>query len=79
MGTPIITLAKVSGLSTDTVGAMVGRQTPIMAVFVPLALVAIADGRRGLRETWLPALAGGVVFGHGQYATSNFLSYRWPM
>ncbi len=74
MATPIITLAKTSGLSTDTLGAMVGRQTPILAVFVPLALVAIADGRRGVRETWLPALTAGVVFGLGQYATSNFVS-----
>ncbi|HWS94326.1 MAG TPA: L-lactate permease [Mycobacterium sp.] len=74
MATPIITLAKVSGLSTDTLGAMVGRQTPIMAVFVPLALVAITDGRRGLRETWPAALTGGVVFGLGQYAASNFVS-----
>ena len=74
MATPIITLAKVSGLSTDTLGAMVGRQTPILAVFVPLALVAIADGRRGLRETWPVALTGGLVFGLAQYATSNFVS-----
>ena len=74
MATPIITLAKVSGLSTATLGAMVGRQTPILAVFVPLALVLIADGRRGLRETWLAALTAGVVFGIAQYATSNFLS-----
>lgn len=74
MATPVITLAKVSGLSTDTLGAMVGRQTPILSVFVPLALVAIADGRRGLRETWRLALVGGVVFGLAQYATSNFVS-----
>jgi lactate permease len=74
MATPIITLAKVSGLSTDTLGSMVGRQTPILAVFVPLVLVAIVDGRRGLSETWPAALTGGVVFGLGQYATSNFLS-----
>jgi lactate permease len=74
MATPVITLAKVSGLSTATLGAMVGRQTPIMAVFVPLALVLIADGRRGLRETWFAALTAGVVFGIAQYATSNFLS-----
>jgi lactate permease len=74
MATPIITLAQVSGLSTDTLGAMIGRQTPIMAAFVPLVLVAIVDGRRGVRETWPTALTGGVVFGLGQYATSNFLS-----
>ncbi len=74
MATPVITLAKVSGLSTATLGAMVGRQTPIMAVFVPLVLVFIADGRRGLRETWFAALTAGVVFGIAQYVTSNFLS-----
>jgi lactate permease len=74
MAIPIITLAKVSGLSTDTLGAMVGRQTPLLAAFVPLALVGIVDGRRGLRETWPTALTGGVVFGLGQYAASNFVS-----
>ncbi|MCV7425627.1 L-lactate permease [Mycobacterium montefiorense] len=74
MATPIITLGKVSGLSSDALGAMVGRQTPILAIFVPLVLVAIADGRRGVRETWPAALVAGVVFGIGQYATSNFVS-----
>jgi lactate permease len=74
MAVPIITLAKVSGLPTHTLGAMVGRQTPLLAVFVPLALVLIADGRRGLRQTWPAALTAGVVFGLGQYAASNFIS-----
>ncbi|WP_433240904.1 L-lactate permease [Streptosporangium sp. CA-135522] len=74
MATPIITLGKVTGLPSDTLGAMVGRQTPILAVFVPLALVVIVDGLRGLRETWPAALVCGVVFAIGQYATSNFIS-----
>lgn len=74
MATPIITLAKVTELPVDTLGAMVGRQTPILSVLVPLALVAIVDGRRGLKETWLPALVCGVVFGLGQFATSNYVS-----
>src|SRR6478609_3806383 len=74
MATPIITLGKVTELPVDTLGAMVGRQTPILALFVPLALVAIVDGRRGMRETWPVALICGVVFAIAQYATSNFLS-----
>ncbi|WP_248964408.1 L-lactate permease [Sphaerisporangium perillae] len=74
MATPIITLGKVTGLPSDTLGAMVGRQTPILAVFVPLALVVIVDGWRGLRDTWPVALACGVVFALAQYATSNFIS-----
>ena len=43
-------------LNTETLGAMVGRQTPLLAVVVPLILVFIVDGRRGLRNAWLPAI-----------------------
>ena len=62
MATPILTLGKVTELPSDTLGAMVGRQTPILALFVPLALVAIVDGWRGIRETWPVALVCGLVF-----------------
>ena len=74
MATPIITLGKVTELPVDTLGAMIGRQTPILALFVPLALVAIVDGRRGVRDTWPVAVVCGVVFAVAQYATSNFVS-----
>jgi lactate permease len=74
MATPILTLAKVTELPSDTIGAMVGRQTPILALFVPLVLVCIVDGRRGVRQTWPVALVCGIVFALGQYATSNFIS-----
>jgi lactate permease len=74
MATPIITLGTVTGTSSDTLGAMVGRQTPILALFVPLVLVVIVDGRRGLRETWPAAVVCGVTFAIAQYVTSNFIS-----
>ncbi len=74
MATPILTLGKVTGLPSDTLGAMVGRQTPLLALFVPLALVAIVDGWRGIRETWPVALVCGLVFAVAQYGTSNFIS-----
>ncbi len=41
---------------------------------VPLALVFIVDGRRGLRQTWPAALVCGAVFGLAQFATSNYVS-----
>ena len=71
---PITTLASVTGLPEEALGAMVGRQTPILAVFVPFVLVGLVDGARGLRETWPVALVAGVVFGVAQYVTSNFIS-----
>ena len=74
LATPITTLSTVTGLPLHDLGSMVGRQTPVLAVFVPLVLVGIVDGRRGLRQTWLPALFCGVVFGLAQWITSNYLS-----
>ncbi|MGW0085058.1 L-lactate permease [Streptomyces sp. NPDC003393] len=71
---PITTLAGVTSLPVDDLGAMVGRQTPILALFVPLALVFIVDGRRGLRQTWPPAVVCGVSFAIFQYLSSNYWS-----
>ncbi|MFJ7999981.1 L-lactate permease [Streptomyces sp. NPDC096310] len=74
MGTPVVTLAQVTGLPLDTVASVVGRQTPLLALVVPLVLIGLVDGRRGLRETWAPALACGVAFAVAQFAAANFLS-----
>jgi lactate permease len=74
LAVPITTLAGVTSLPVDDLGAMVGRQTPILALFVPLALVFIVDGKRGLRQTWPPAIVCGVVFAVFQYLSSNFWS-----
>jgi lactate permease len=71
---PITTLSEVSGLPKDDLGAMVGRQTPFLALVLPLILVAMVDGRRGIRQTWPAALVGGLAFAVGQFACSNYLS-----
>jgi len=78
---PIVTLADITSgvsddprLTVDTLGSMVGRQTPILAFVVPLVLVAVVDGRRGLRQAWLPAIVAGAVFGVAQFVASNYIS-----
>jgi lactate permease len=71
---PIVTLSQLTGLPKDDLGAMVGRQTPFFAILVPFILIAIVDGRRGLREAWPAALVGGTVFAALQFATSNYIS-----
>jgi lactate permease len=73
---PITTLGKITGLDPNLLGAMVGRQTPILAVFVPLILVLMVDGKRGVRQTWLAALVGGVAFAIAQFLCSNYFSYQ---
>ncbi|CAM5570564.1 L-lactate permease [Streptomyces canus] len=74
MGTPVVTLAQVTGLPLDNVASMVGRQTPLLALVVPLVLVFLVDGKRGLRETWVPALVCGIAFAVAQFAASNYAS-----
>lgn len=74
IATPIITLAEITGLPKDDLGAMAGRQTPLLALFVPLILVYVVDGRRGVRQTWPAAIVAGVAFAIGQFVTSNFVS-----
>ncbi len=71
---PITTLARVTGLPLQDLSSMVGRQTPVLALFVPLVLVYMVDGRRGLRQTWLPASLAGLVFAVAQFVASNFLA-----
>jgi lactate permease len=71
---PITTLSEVSSLPKDDLGAMVGRQTPFLALIVPLILIGMVDGRRGVRAAWPAAIVGGVAFAVGQFACSNYLS-----
>ena len=73
---PITTLAGITKLDPNALGAMVGRQTPILAIFVPLILVLMVDGKRGVRQTWVAALVAGVAFGGAQFLSSNFFSYQ---
>jgi lactate permease len=83
LATPITTLATVASgansdprLTTDTIGAMVGRQTPILAVVVPLVLCGVVDGRRGLRQVWPAGLVAGLSFGIAQFVAANYISVQ---
>src|SRR5919206_400528 len=49
---PIVTLAGLTDLPKEDLGAMVGRQTPFLALIVPLVLVGMVDGWRGVRAVW---------------------------
>jgi lactate permease len=71
---PIVTLSQVTGLSEGELGAMVGRQTPGLALLLPFVLLGMVDGRRGIRQAWPVALVGGFAFAAAQYTCSNHVS-----
>ncbi|KAB1655358.1 L-lactate permease [Pseudoclavibacter chungangensis] len=74
IGIPIITAGNLTGIDYHEIGAVVGHQTPLLAVFVPLFLVLLADGKRGVRDTWHIAAAVGIVFAIAQWVSATWLS-----
>jgi lactate permease len=73
LGTPIIALAKVTGISPDVLGAMVGRQLPIFSLIIPFWLIAAMCGLRRMREVWPACLTAGLSFAVVQFLVSNFI------
>jgi len=73
IGTPILTLAAVTGLPAQTLGAMAGRQLPFVSLLVPAWLVVTMSGWRGLRAVWPAVLVCGGTFAIVQFAWSNYV------
>jgi len=75
IGTPIVTLAAVSGLDQLTLSAMAGRQLPWVSILVPFWLVAVfVKMERGtwkeVFEIWPAALVAGGSFACMQWFAS---------
>lgn len=78
LGIPIIVAGQVTGIDAFHIGAMTGRQLPLLSLFVPFWLVFMMDGVRGVKETWPAALVAGLSFAVTQYFTSNFIGPELP-
>ena len=75
LGLPVTTLAKLTKLPVHDLATMIGRQTPLLALFIPFILLGIVDGRRGLREMWPVAAAAAISFS----ITQSLASYLFPV
>ena len=76
IGTPIVTLAAVSGLDQVTLSAMAGRQLPFVSILVPFWLVATFVKMEGgtwkeVFEVWPAALCAGASFALMQFFASG--------
>lgn len=84
VGTPITMAGSmVSGgdaqLATETaqhVAALVGTQAPLFALVVPLLVMVVLDGRRGLADCWIPMLVTGVSFAVTQWWCSTHFAFE---
>ena len=72
LGTPVIALAKVTGLPLEQLSAMIGRQLPFFSVIVPFWLVWAMSGRKKMWEVWPACLTCGLSFAIVQFLVSNY-------
>lgn len=78
VGTPIITLAKITGLPEQALSVMAGRQLPFFSLIIPFWLVAtmvfMYKGKwRDVWEIWPATLVSGLSFAITQFLISNFV------
>jgi lactate permease len=72
LGTPITTLAKISGLDEMLLSQMAGRQLPLFSLIVPAWLVATMSGWRGVLGCWPAIVVCGGSFASLQFLAANF-------
>ena len=72
LGTPILTLAQVTGLDELQLSAMAGRQLPFFSLLVPAWLVCTMAGWRATWEIWPALLVCGGSFAVVQFLMANF-------
>jgi lactate permease len=73
LGTPIITLAKVTGLDERAISAMAGHQLPFFSLLVPAWMVCTMAGWKGLVGVWPAVLVCGASFAITQFAMATFV------
>src|SRR5262245_31803742 len=73
IGTPILTLAAVTGIPATTLSAMAGRQLPFVSLIVPAWLVVTMSGWKGLKGVWPAVVVCGGVFAIVQFWWSNYV------
>jgi lactate permease len=81
IGTPIVTLAQVSGLDQLTLSAMAGRQLPFVSILIPFWLVTTFVLMQGGKfkdawEVWPATLCSGASFAIMQFLASQTAAFH---
>ncbi len=75
LGAPVTVLGAVTGLPPAALAAMIGRQLPLIALFLPFYVMALYGGLRSVRALWPVLLVAGGSFAVCQFLASNLIDY----
>jgi lactate permease len=76
LGTPLITLTGVTGLSTETLSVMAGHQLPLLSLVIPLYMVKCMCSWRKTWEVWPALLVAGGSFAAFQFTFATIHAWR---
>ena len=71
-GIPVAVAAGVSGIDALTLGRIIGRQVPLLALIVPVWLCVVLCGWRRTREVWPALVVAGLLMSVTQFLIANF-------
>ena len=75
MAIPTTTAGKLGGEDPVTVATAMGHLTWVFCAFIPLLLLFILDGARGVKQLWPLAIVAGLATGVGHFFTPS-ISYE---
>jgi lactate permease len=75
LGTPLITLTGVTGLPTETLSIMAGRQLPILSCVIPLYMVKCMCTWRQVLQIWPALVVAGGSFALFQFTFATIHAY----
>ncbi|MDP4105537.1 MAG: lactate permease LctP family transporter, partial [Bacillota bacterium] len=78
IGIPITAMEGPTGIPAMEISKMVGRQLPLISVFIPLYLIIIMAGFKKALEVLPAILVSGISFAFTQYLSSNFIGPELP-
>ena len=74
----LTTYANGSPIAAVEIAAMIGRQLPLVSIFIPFYLVLIMAGFKKTLEVWPALLVSGGSFAIAQFVSSNFMGEQLP-
>jgi lactate permease len=78
LGTPILGLAAVTGLSPYALSASIGNVVAFLALLPPWILIYLVSGWDGVAEAWPLAIVGSLSYIAGQWPVAHYLGPYLP-
>lgn len=78
IGVPITAMEGPTGIAATEISKVVGRQLPLLSVFLPFFLIVIMTGFKKAVEVLPAVLVSGISFALTQFLSSNFLGPELP-